>query len=66
MLPQYEFSNFAKITSANFCENSNTTGGGGQDLHNNKEVQDNIYKLLEKLNQGGFNKQVDEVNGNEV
>ena len=23
-------------------------------------------KLLEKLNQGGFNKQVDEVNGNEV
>lgn len=50
VLPQYEFSNFAKITSANFCENSNTTIINIQDLHNNKEVQDNIYKLLEKLN----------------
>ena len=39
VLPQYEFSNFAKITSANFCENSNTTIINIQDLHNNKEVQ---------------------------
>ncbi|GEM_PF-3759047 len=51
VLPQYEFSNFAKITSANFCENSDTTIINIQDLHNNKDVQDNIYKLLEKLNQ---------------
>ncbi len=51
VLPQYEFSNFAKITSANFCSNSDTTVINIQDLHNNKEVQDNIYKLLEKLNQ---------------
>ena len=50
VLPQYEFSNFAKITSANFCENSDTTIINIQDLHNNKEVQDNICKLLEKLN----------------
>ena len=51
VLPQYEFSNFAKITSANFCGNSDTTIINIQDLHNNKDVQDNIYKLLEKLNQ---------------
>ena len=50
VLPQYEFSNFAKITSANFCENSDTTIINIQDLHNNKEVQDNIYKLLDSLN----------------
>ena len=50
VLPQYDFSNFAKITSANFCENSDTTIINIQDLHNNKEVQDNICKLLEKLN----------------
>ncbi|MBR3655314.1 MAG: hypothetical protein IKN62_07810 [Elusimicrobia bacterium] len=50
VLPQYDFSNFAKITSANFCENSDTTVINIQDLHNNKEVQDNICKLLEKLN----------------
>ena len=49
VLPQYEFSNFAKITSANFY-NSDTTVINIQDLHNNKEVQDNIYKLLDSLN----------------
>ena len=49
VLPQYKFSNFAKITSANFYD-SDTTVINIQDLHNNKEVQDNIYKLLEKLN----------------
>lgn len=49
VLPQYEFSNFAKITSANFYD-SDTTVINIQDLHNNKEVQDNIYKLLESLN----------------
>lgn len=50
VLPQYEFSNFAKITSANFCNGSDTTIINIQDLHNNKEVQDNICKLLESLN----------------
>ena len=49
VLPQYEFSNFAKITSANFYD-SDTTVINIQDLHNNKEVQDNIYKLLDSLN----------------
>ena len=49
VLPQYEFSNFAKITSANFYD-SDTTVINIQDLHNNKEVQDNIYKLLNSLN----------------
>ncbi len=49
VLPQYEFSNFAKITSANFY-GSDTTVINIQDLHNNKEVQDNIYKLLDSLN----------------
>ena len=44
------FSNFAKITSANYYD-SNTTIINIQDLHNNKEVQDNIFKLLEKLNE---------------
>ena len=49
VLPEFDFSNFAKITSANFYD-SDTTVINIQDLHNNKEVQDNIFKLLEKLN----------------
>lgn len=44
-----DFSKFAKITSANFY-NSDVTVINIQDLHNNKEVQDNIFQLLEKLN----------------
>jgi len=58
VLPQYEFSNFAKITSANFCENSDTTVINIQDLHNNKEVQDNICRLLEKLNKTNNNLEI--------
>ena len=46
---QTVFGNFAKITSANFY-GSDTTIINIQDLHNNKEVQDNIYNLLETLN----------------
>ena len=42
--------NFAKITSASFYD-SDTTIINIQDLHNNKEVQDNILKLLEALNE---------------
>lgn len=49
VLPQTVFGNFAKITSANFYDND-TIIINIQDLHNNKEVQDNIYKLLESLN----------------
>ncbi|MBR4632491.1 MAG: hypothetical protein IKO48_04140 [Elusimicrobia bacterium] len=50
ILPQYEFDNFAKITSANFCQNSPAVVINIQDLHSSKEVQDSIFKLLEKLN----------------
>jgi hypothetical protein len=50
ILPQYEFDNFAKITSANFCQNSPAVVINIQDLHSSKEVQDSILKLLEKLN----------------
>ena len=35
-------------------------------LNSDFQKEEFKQKLLEKLNQGGFNKQVDEVNGNEV
>ncbi|MDD5020529.1 MAG: hypothetical protein PHR82_00115 [Endomicrobiaceae bacterium] len=40
---------FGKITSANFY-NSDTIVINIQDLHNNREVQENTYKLLTNLN----------------
>lgn len=56
-LPHINFSNFAKITFANFYD-SDTVVINIQDLHNNKEVQNNIYKLLESLNDNCENLEV--------
>ncbi|MGE4384947.1 MAG: hypothetical protein AB7E39_03670 [Endomicrobiaceae bacterium] len=46
----YNFDNFGKITSARFYD-ADTIVINIQDLHNNKEVQGNVYKLLTFLNQ---------------
>lgn len=45
----YNFNSFGKITSANFYD-TDTIVINIQDLHNNKEVQANTYKLLTSLN----------------
>ncbi len=44
----YNFDSFGKITSAHFYD-TDTVVINIQDLHNNKEVQENIYKLLTSL-----------------
>ena len=45
----YNFNSFGKITSANFYD-TDTIVINIQDLHNNKEVQENTYKFLTSLN----------------
>ncbi|MBQ3834501.1 MAG: hypothetical protein II816_03185, partial [Elusimicrobia bacterium] len=48
-IQNHTISDYAKITSSVFYD-SDTTVINIQDLHNNKEVQNNIYKLLEAIN----------------
>lgn len=48
-IPQTVFNDYAKITSQTLY-GSDTVVINIQDLHNNKEVQNNIYKLLESIN----------------